>query len=527
MAYIALYRAWRPQRFEEVVGQTHISRTLKNALQAGRMAHAYLFCGPRGTGKTSMAKIMAKAANCLEESGEPCNTCNNCRVINEGSSMDVIEIDAASNRGIDEIRDLRERVKFAPSQGQYRVYIIDEVHMLTTEAFNALLKTLEEPPGHVLFIMATTEPHKIPATILSRCQRFDFRRLSPAEILGRLREIGQNAGWVIEEPALNLIVRKAEGGMRDALSILDQCVAYAGETVTAADVIMVTGTIANETLLALAGGLAQADLTGALQIVNEAYQEGKDIRQFTRDVVEHFRNLLLVATCPHPGLLLNAVDSTIAELQRQAGQFSRERLLDLTRLFAETEGDLKWFNQPRLNLELAIVKAINIKNHSVARVESELAIPAVETVSRVKTLPASGNQPETNRPVKNREVNQEVTPAVGDLKLITQNWGLVLEKLKKAKVSAHAILVEGEPAAIDGNILTITFKYPFHRDTISQPENRNLVEKAMKEVLKREVKVKFITKDQQLQPGAGENPEDPLVREAVRLFGSDKVVIKK
>ncbi|NLK51426.1 MAG: DNA polymerase III subunit gamma/tau [Syntrophomonadaceae bacterium] len=257
MSYVALYREWRPQNFQNVVGQTHVTRTLLNALQQGRISHAYLFCGPRGTGKTSVAKILAKAVNCSEaQEGEPCNQCVSCRAIVEGSSLDVLEIDAASNRGIDEIRELRERVQYAPSGGRFRVYIIDEVHMLTTEAFNALLKTLEEPPSHVIFVLATTEAHKVPATILSRCQRFDFRRITPAELIERLKLVAEHQQIEISEEAIMAIVRAAEGGLRDALSLLDQCIGFATNAITLEEVNQVLGTVSEEFLRQAIDGLA-------------------------------------------------------------------------------------------------------------------------------------------------------------------------------------------------------------------------------------------------------------------------------
>ena len=299
MTYLALYRKWRPQTFGEIIGQEHIVRTLKNAVESGRTGHAYLFCGTRGTGKTTAAKVLAKALNCLERAGaEPCNRCEICKDVNDGLSVDVIEIDAASNRGIDEIRDLREKIKFAPAVARHRVYIIDEVHMLTNEAFNALLKTLEEPPRHAVLILATTEPHKVPLTILSRCQRFDFRRIEPADIIRRLKEVASGAGLEVEEEALRLIARAAEGGLRDALSILDQGAAFGESKITAADVHNILGTVRIDALSRMAGHLAAAETGPALGLVAELTSEGKDLRFFAREMAGYLRALLLEKIVP-------------------------------------------------------------------------------------------------------------------------------------------------------------------------------------------------------------------------------------
>jgi DNA polymerase-3 subunit gamma/tau len=292
MATQALYRKWRSRTFEEVIGQDHVTRTLRNALATGRVAHAYLFTGPRGTGKTTTARLLAKAVNCVGEGdGRPCGECSICRAVDEGRLMDMIEIDAASNRGIDEIRDLREKVGFRPGEAHVKFYIIDEVHMLTDPAFNALLKTLEEPPSHVIFVLATTEPHKIPATIVSRCQRFDFRRIPLSEIAGWLTHIAEQEGLKVEPAALEYIARQGSGSMRDAISLLDQLTAYGSDTITLAQVQVVLGIAASQSVAELADNLIDGDLARGLELIDRVVGEGTEPRQYTREFVEYLRGV--------------------------------------------------------------------------------------------------------------------------------------------------------------------------------------------------------------------------------------------
>ncbi|MGZ4163112.1 MAG: DNA polymerase III subunit gamma/tau [Tumebacillaceae bacterium] len=362
MAYIALYREWRPQLFRDIVGQEHVTRTLQNALRQHRFAHAYLFNGPRGTGKTSAAKILSKAINCEHgPAEEPCNECHACLGITKGTIMDVLEIDAASNRGVDEIRDLRDKVKFAPTEVRYKVYIVDEVHMLTTEAFNALLKTLEEPPHHVMFILATTEPHKLPATIISRCQRFDFRRIMGRQIVDRLRFIADEKGVTVEEEALWLVARAAEGGMRDALSIFDQVISFGGDQVRAEDIIAMVGSISSDTLANIARAVLERNTAATLGYIGSLIDNGKDIGQLLHDLITYFRDLLMLKTVPHLEEIQDRAnyDRSFAEV---AEQFDTQILIQMIEQMTQVQNELKWQTQGRLLLEMLMVRLCKVQS---------------------------------------------------------------------------------------------------------------------------------------------------------------------
>ena len=356
MAYMALYRKWRPQDFSDLIGQEHISETLSNAITTGKVAHAYLFSGPRGTGKTSTAKILAKALNCEHgPTPTPCNQCVCCQKINDGSFMDVFEIDAASNRGIDEIRDLRETVKFAPVDGKYKVYIIDEVHMLTTEAFNALLKTLEEPPAHVVFILATTEVHKVPVTIQSRCQRYDFKRITQKDILQRLISIAEQMNINVDKEALSIIAIQADGGMRDALSLLDQCLAFTKDKLTVDEVRKVLGLVGHDWIWQITDALANKDAQTILTILDNVIAQGKEIKQLLNELILHFRSIMLYKAS-NKLLNLNMYFEDEAVLKNQAGKFSHEEVVQIIQKIHEAINEIKWAYQPRLTAEMLFLK---------------------------------------------------------------------------------------------------------------------------------------------------------------------------
>ena len=358
MSYTALYRKWRPTSFEEVRGQDHIVKTLKNQINSGRIGHAYLFCGTRGTGKTSIAKIFARAVNCEHPvDGSPCGECSMCRQIAEGASLNVVEIDAASNNGVENIRDIREQVQYPPTDGRYRVYIIDEVHMLSIGAFNALLKTLEEPPSYVIFILATTEVHKIPITILSRCQRYDFKRISIDTIAGRLAELTQAEQIDVDDRALRYVARAADGSMRDALSLLDQCVAFHfGEKLTYDNVLEVLGAVDNRVFSKLFQAVLASDTNACIREIEEMIIQGRDLSQLVNDFVWYMRNLLIAKTTDEPGDMLDMSEENLAVLKEEAAGVDTETLMRYIRIFSELSGQLRYASQKRILVEIAFIK---------------------------------------------------------------------------------------------------------------------------------------------------------------------------
>jgi len=364
MSYEVFARKWRPQLFEEVIGQEHITQTLKNALLSDRSAHAYLFSGARGVGKTSVARILSKALNCRKgQGGNPCNKCTSCIEITNGSSVDVQEIDGASNRGIDEIRNLRENIRYLPSHGTYRIYIIDEVHMLTLPAFNALLKTLEEPPEHVKFIFATTEPHKVPVTILSRCQRFDFKRIPLLRIEEQIKRIANEEGIKISDTGISIIAREAGGSLRDAESLLDQVVSFTGSNVEDDQITGVLGIIDRDLVYKISQAIIDGDSRLCLEIIDEIYNYGYDIKDFYREVMNQFRNLIVSLIYQESSHLMDLPDNELKDARKQAKQAGMERLLQSLNFLINREVDLRYTNNPRIALEAIIIKLSGLREY--------------------------------------------------------------------------------------------------------------------------------------------------------------------
>ena len=460
MSYQALYRAWRPDTFSQIVGQDAVVKTLRHQVETGRIAHAYLFCGTRGTGKTTAAKVLSRAINCLHPvDGDPCGECDVCVQLKKENSMDVIEIDAASNNGVDEIRDLREKVKYPPAVAKYKVYIIDEVHMLSTGAFNALLKTLEEPPAHAVFILATTEPQRLPATILSRCQRFDFKRLSVETIVERMMVVLGGIGRVAEDDALHEIARAAEGAMRDALSILDVCLSYTDGEVDLPLVRDVLGTAGREFLFEFADALIGGDAREALVQIDALSRRGLDAQVFAREIAEHLRALLLAQTVGAAAEeLLECTPEDAARYQEQAKMAGREQLFRLMELFMRVEPDMKWAASPRALLELTAVRACHPENEKDAALAERVGRLETLVERGVPTAPAAAPEKEKPRapaPEKARPRAEKPAPApVGE---VPPQYLQAVEALSKENPSLRAALAGMKFAGFDGAVVTAEF----------------------------------------------------------------------
>lgn len=503
----ALYRKWRPRKWDQVVGQEHIVQTLRNAIATDRVGHAYLFAGPRGTGKTTTARLLAKAVNCLSPDLEnrPCDECANCMAVNEGRFMDLMEIDAASNTSVEDVRDLRDKINFAPSEGHFKVYIIDEVHMLSTAAFNALLKTLEEPPAHAIFILATTEVHKIPATVLSRCQRHEFRRIPVMEIVATLKKLCAAEKIDADEEALILIARQATGAMRDAISLLDQ-LASTGEKIDLELTQQVLGTATNQTVLDLYSALQQNDSSAGLETIHRALDGGSDPRQFARQMVEYLRNLLLVKMGND-----DQVDAgkEMKEMMRsQAKMQDTTVLLEWIRLFNQTITDTRTSWQPSLALEMALVQAV-----AAPTVSNSVPVVARSNRAAVQTPPVAAPQTHTapKEPVAKETAPQQVQKTVeakpaevetptetvaplAELNLSVQklqeNWGSIRAEVKRVSPQTEALLNSTKSLQIKEGYLVIGYSSEILKSKMDTADNLSLTQDAILKVLGVKVPVK-------------------------------------
>ncbi|MDD6012890.1 MAG: DNA polymerase III subunit gamma/tau [Oscillospiraceae bacterium] len=524
--YQVLYRKYRPRVFSDVVGQEHITTTLAKEIEEGKTAHAYLFTGSRGTGKTTCAKILSKAVNCLNpQNGNPCNECEICRGLDAGTILDVVEIDAASNNGVDSIRDIRDEISFTPAACQYRVYIIDEVHMLSIGAFNALLKTLEEPPAHVKFILATTEVHKLPVTIVSRCQRFDFRRVSPQAMTGRMKDIAEMEGFTADDEALSLIARLADGGMRDALSLLDQC-AGRSRAITAETVCSVAGMTGRDHLFALAEAVCGKDSAKALEIINDLYATSCDMERLCSDLIGHMRNLMIVKTVRSASEILVCTAEELAQYRAQSEKFTLENILYCISRLQESMANIKRGVNRRTEMEMAIIRlstpSLSADTEGllrrVADIELRLrsghvAVSSPAPAAEAAIAPERVNQetpaaPE-ERPVTEENPAQENTPAQGDAES-SIDWAEVLLELTKTNMPLWGIL-NGSSAVISGDYVLISSDNPTLSSFIKTGRNARDVKEAIFRVTGRKYRLGIRNAAaEQENPQQEHKAEDPL-----------------
>lgn len=543
--YQALYRQYRPKTFDNVLGQEHITTTLKNQILKENIGHAYLFSGTRGTGKTSTAKIFSRAVNCLNPiEGNPCNECDICKGILDESIMDIIEMDAASYRGIDDIRELRDKVIYPPSRAKYKVYIVDEVHMLTIQAFNALLKTLEEPPKHLIFILATTEPERLPQTILSRCQRFDFKRITTKDIIINMRNICQNLDINIEDKVLHLIARNSDGAMRDALSLLEQCVSFSSGEIKYEDAIGILGIVNYDFIFNIVDNIIEKNTEEVLILIDEVIESGKDISQFIKDLIHQFRNLMIVKTSKNPAELIEIDQESLNKYIEQTNKISLDFILRSLEILTEADEKSKWSTQPRIILEVAIIQLMKLEE----KLSLEERVRLLEEGIVKTPLKKETEKRKIQEPISNKEHNPEVKVAEEkkdieekepvvyedngeelDIDQIISQWDNILQTIKGKKVNVYALLMEGEPLSYSNNVLTIGYKENFgiHRQAISTPSNADVVKEGLSSYFKKNIDVRFIMQNEKpIDDIEKKNLKDKAIKEVIDFFGKDIVEIK-
>lgn len=543
LEYTALYRQWRPETFDDMVGQDSIVRTLKNQIKSGRIAHAYLFCGSRGTGKTSAAKILARAVNCISpKDASPCGECRVCKQLKDGNNMDIIEIDAASNNGVDEIRDLRDKVKYPPTVGRYKVYIIDEVHMLSIGAFNALLKTLEEPPVHVIFILATTEPHKLPSTIISRCQRFDFKRIPHRVIMERLEMIAQASSFNIDEEAIDTIARWSEGGMRDALSLMDECVGFCGEHISNSDVLAILGTADQRFIFEFADNMLENNVSALFEMINDIIEDGKNISVFLKDIIYHMRNLMLIKVCGVKNDLLDMSDATLKDYGLQAQRASIEKITRIVDILTGLDSQLKWSTQPRVLLELAMVK--------ICRPDEEQSYEAI--IERLKALEQGmvsiPKQPQVMQQNKEKKVakpkeeagerkkevqkkektadkinSKKAVSTQNNGKSIEESWPDIMNEIKKERMPIYTLLREAKVSQSGEGKVILKFApdQGFYAAAIEMDDKRTFIQDMIYKMTGKNV----IVACQLGESSNTSDEDDDVVKKAIEIFGEQFVEV--
>jgi len=515
----ALYSKYRPRRWEAVVGQDHIIQTLRNAVASDRVVHAYLFAGPRGTGKTTTARLLAKAVNCLDPDPavHPCDHCAHCLALNEGRFLDLIEIDAASNTSVDDVRDLREKINFSPNQGRYKVYVIDEVHMLSTAAFNALLKTLEEPPSHAIFILATTEVHKIPATVLSRCQRHEFRRIPVDDIVANLSQLAEKEGVEVSPEALDLIARQSTGSLRDAISLLDQ-LSSTGEAINLELAQTVLGTATSLAVVDVVSALLECDPGAGLDHIHKALDSGSDVRQFTRQIVDYLRSLLLIQIGEvHP---TNETPEMAAQLKEHAGMIDTEDLISIIRSFnqAATGSRATW--QPGLPLEIAFIEACQTKG---------------QTTPAPNPAPASGASAHQLKEQKRSKPRSEASIAKSSPQtpeemrsdsVLNQNWPKVLNLVRKDHPNLYGLLNSCQSRHLSGSVLVLGFASDILKNQMDKRENLEVVQQVVSQVLHKEITVRCMITSAKNTDIPSEVDENGMVASALRDMGGEIVDVQ-